>query len=59
MVNKELSSYIELASHISVYVRFFGCNVGIIFTKEVGVKVSGLNSQHMVFIEPLNGLVRL
>ena len=42
MVNKELSSHIELASHISVYVRFFGCNVGIIFTKEVGVKVSGL-----------------
>ena len=59
MVNKELCSHIELASHISVYVRFFGCNVGIIFTKKVGVKVSGLIFQHMVFINPLYGLARL
>ena len=51
MVNKELNSHIELVSHISIYVKgFFLCSAGIMSTKEVGVKVSGPNSQHMVFI---------
>jgi len=59
MVYKELSSHIELVSHISFYVRFFWCSVGIMSTKKVGVKVSGLISQHMLFIKPLYGLARL
>ena len=60
MVNKKLSSHIELASHISIYVKgFFLCSAGIMSTKEVGVKVSGLIFQHMVFINPLYGLARL
>jgi len=59
MVNKELTSHIELVSRISVYVEGLLGVVGIRSTEKSVSRLGALISQHMVFTEPLNGLAKL